>query len=168
MLPIIFSVPSGLPQRMQPTTVASLSTRGALAAGSRLKPGRSVIAVSGHVAAQIPHCTQRVSMKRNCGVSCESVSAPTGQLPTQARLIVHASRSTSIAPNGAPVGNGMRACGVGAWVARCSIAMPSVVRFSAVAANVAATRGASAGGQFHNPPSNRAVSASTMRKCSPW
>ena len=54
---IIFSVPSGLPQEMQLTTTASLITRGCRASGASDSRGVSVMAFSGHVAAQRPHCT---------------------------------------------------------------------------------------------------------------
>ena len=47
MLPIIFSVPSGLPQRVQLKITASLTTCGCFASGASDSRGTSVIASSG-------------------------------------------------------------------------------------------------------------------------
>jgi branched-chain amino acid transport system permease protein len=50
------------------------------------------LASSGHVAAQMPHCTHFDSMKESSGASCLSRIAPSGQDPTHARHIVQATR----------------------------------------------------------------------------
>ncbi len=73
-----------------------------------------MIACSGQVAAQMPHCTHRVSMKRTCGASMLSRIAASGHEPTQARHIVQASALIAIAPNGEPLGSAMTCCGTGA------------------------------------------------------
>ena len=155
MLPIILSVPIGLPQRMHLKIAAALSTRGARASGARSRRGDSEIACSGQVSRHSPHWTHLLSTNRSSSTSCPSCSAPTGQEPTQARHIVHASASTAMVPNGAPAGSAISLRGTGACAARCSIASAAVVRFSGVPAKVAATRTASAGG----PPRSAAAKA---------
>ena len=165
---IIFSVPSGLPHddALERST-ASLSTRGSLASGASERRGASVIACSGQVAAQSPHCTHFASMKRSCGASWSSRSAPSGHAPTHARHIVQVSRLTAIVPNGAPAGSAISRCGTGACRARCSIASAAVVRLSAVNANVAGDAHAPApAGHDHSAASSAFASApSNTRKC---
>ena len=64
------------------------------------------------------------------------------------------SRLTAIVPNGAPAGSAISRCGTGACCARWSIASAAVVRLSAVNANVAAARTASAAGHDHSAASS--------------
>ena len=67
---------------------------------------------------------------------------------------MQASRSTSMAPNGAPAGSAITRCGTGACGARWSSARPSAVRLSPEGANVAGTRGASGRGHVHKSRSS--------------
>src|SRR5207244_2912370 len=93
---------------------SSFSTIGPSAAGAKLSRGTRLMTFSGQVALQSPHCTQAVSLKRSCGVSGLSASAPVGQAPTQARHKVQPAASISMAPNGAPAGSGTMSWGTGA------------------------------------------------------
>ena len=73
-------------------TAPSRAAHAAPCAPCRRRPATgaaaSVMASSGQVVAHSPHCTQFFSMKRSCGRSALSASAPCGQAPTQLRHIV--------------------------------------------------------------------------------
>src|SRR5438105_4480285 len=102
MASIILRVPKGLPQRTQLKGSASFSTTASLALAPTRSRGTRVMASSGQVLAQRPHCTQFASMKRRRGASAESRSAACGQAPMHALQSVQLSWFTLIAPNGAP------------------------------------------------------------------
>src|SRR5581483_6691678 len=115
---MVLLTPNGLPQRMQANGSSSLRTRAGALTAAKSICGLSVMTLSGQVALHSPHCTQASSRKRRSGRSVSSPSAPVGQAATQARQSVQPALSTSMAPNGAPVGSAITSTGVGA--ARCS------------------------------------------------
>ena len=168
------SVPKGLPQRTHANGSTSCSTRGAARAlppSASHSRGCRVMADSGQVVAHRPHCTQFFSMKRSCGFSGLSASAPAGQAPTQLKHRVQAEVSTCRLPKGAPAaGSAMVSAGTGAWASRWSSARSSVPRLSAWAAKLAGRATVCAGAVRSAASSvgrSRASRASISRRCSP-
>src|SRR6266571_7412504 len=131
MLSTIWRVPKGLPQRTQLNGAASFSTTSCFACAVSSRRGASVIASSGQVFWHSPHCTQLRSMNFSIGRSRPSTRADSGHAPTQAMHRVQVCLSTRTWPYGAPAPSAIVSCGLGANLARCSIANSSVARFSA-------------------------------------
>src|SRR5258707_2004488 len=113
-------VPNGLPQAMQLNGSSSFSTCSGAFHALKSSRGSSVMTCSGQVDWQSPHCTQRLSVKRNIARSGLSDSAAVGQAVTQAWQSVQPSTSSFTPPNGAPGASGTVSTGVGAarWSSR--------------------------------------------------
>src|SRR6056300_591644 len=90
--------PNGRPHSMHSNGSSPCNDTCSRVCFPKLSCGFNVMACSGQVLAQSPHCTQAFSTRLISGRSDRSLSAPVGHCETQAKHNVHLSGSTSIAP----------------------------------------------------------------------